>query len=222
MVTARASPSTVAAPRALTVWTTAADSDACTEYTRESAPEFTQFPTRQTCESWVKARRCRPGFRCFDGCNYVVCDAQGSDTISTLMACAVGIRTTIEFAPKSAKLSNGPDWATLLGSIQSLFRVRERVLHVRGFATKAEAPAADARQRLALQRAEVVRSTLVKRGADASRVIAEANRPDTGQQEDRHQVSFEFLPNDVRRQDLDPDSEEYRDYCPDPDPSPAL
>jgi hypothetical protein len=201
----------VAAPRAVTVWTTPADSDVCTEYAPESAPGFAQLETQQACERWVKARRCRPGFRCFDGCNYVACNADGSDTMSTLMFCAVGVRTTVEFAPKSAKLGEAPDWGTLLQSIQSILRVRERVLHVRGFATTAEAPSDDARQRLALQRAEVVRATLVKHGADASRMIAEANRPEAGQPEDQRQVRFEFLPNDVRREDLDPDSEECRD-----------
>ena len=217
-VTAKPSSSAIVArPRAVTVWTTPADSDVCTEYARGSAPEFAQFETQQSCESWVKARRCRPGFRCFDGCNYLACYADGSDTISTLMFCAVAIRTTVEFAPKSAKLGKAPDWATLLASIQSILRVRERVLHVSGFASRAEAPSDDARQRLALQRAEVVRAALVKRGADASRVIAEANRPETGQPEDQHEVRFEFLPNDVRREDLDPNSEQYRDYCQDPE-----
>src|SRR4051812_31980593 len=73
------------------VWTTAPDTDVCTEYENPKAPDFSRFETQRACEQWVHERRCRPGMSCNDGCNDVGCDGTGMHSLRTLIECGLAV-----------------------------------------------------------------------------------------------------------------------------------
>ena len=195
------------------VWTTPERSDTCTAYGAQQAPPQVTFDTKQECVDWVAQRGCRPG-NCFDGCNWSSCDYEGKSAKTTMKGCGVGVGTMVRFVPGSVELEQVPDWDELLERIEMIFRVEERVLHVVGHASMAEAPSYAEGRLLALRRAEAIKSALVTRGVPAQRLITEASDPQLGKLDrELPLVSFRAVPDQPRRNDLRRDSREYRDYC---------
>ncbi len=195
------------------LWTTPDNSDTCQAYPSQVAPPRARFETKQECEHWVAKRLCRPD-GCFDGCNWHTCDIEGQSSRTTMKRCVVGTSVMIRFAPGSAELDQPPDWNELHENITRLFRVEERMLYVVGHASTTETASEAERKQLGQRRAQVVQGELVARGFAPQRIHAELYDPPLGQLDhELPRVSFRVVPDYPRRNDLNPKSNEYRDYC---------
>jgi len=198
------------------VWTTPKSSNVCTEYAR--APLYAQiYYTREECEKWVRERGCQPGYRCFDGCNWGGCMPGGDAMTSTSMMCWVAFTSDIHFEPGTSKLSRQPDWKFLVTQIQGAFRAPERHLLVLGYTEPSEVDNVAAQGQLAQQRAQVVLKELTKRGLPAKRIVAKVGDaeqlPPMGEEADLYRVHFEFDPGERVRNDYEPASLEYQEFC---------
>lgn len=189
----------------------------CTEFAR--GPQSTStFDTREACEEWVRTRYCQPGFRCFDGCNWNTCTRDGSTTISTLLGCSMTFLVNFEFQANTVKLNAEPDWAIAVAGVERALRPAERTVSVLGYTEPNEARGhTDAQKRLALQRAQLIVKELVKRGVAANRLVAKvgdasvfgARRWDSV----LRRVRLELVPEWGVRDDFQPDSREYQEFC---------
>jgi hypothetical protein len=208
-----AAPSEAPAPK---IWTTAPDTDVCTEYEKPKAPDFSLFDTLAACEQWVHERRCRPGMACNDGCNDIACDGTGMRLRSTLLGCGLSIGIgALEFAAKSRRLTTSPDWEGAVRRLQQALRVPERKLKIIGFALPDEAAVPAAARRLARQRAESVARELAARGVDRGRFVIEVGEPSwlgvEGYRVGR--VLVQLDPERRQPQEFDPSSSNYEDLC---------
>lgn len=202
------------------VWTTQSEADACEEFRVSEAPPYSQFDTRSECEAWVGERACRPGFSCFDGCNTVSCDPTGMHLRTTLVDCRLLMPETIEFqfAALTPKGSPPPKLAAIQAALAQVLEAPSRKVIVIGHAGDAEARTSEARDRLAVGRAEVVRRLLVDSGLPRERLIARAANAGGGPvplAAQRSMVSFEFDPDRPTRADADPEAQRTRRWCPD-------
>ncbi len=209
----RASDSTPATPAR---WTTAANSDTCLELERTSRTEYSTFPTRAECEAWVKTRHCRPGFRCFDGCNWKSCDNSGVSSVQTLAGCSPAVVQFVMDRGQS-KVGGSTNWPVVLEMVEARLHAPQRKLQVRGYAAPDEAANPRALQQLARARAETVARELSKRGILRQRLVVDvgdvaelqAHAPDQA----LSLVRLTVLPLGPLRDDFEPSSSEYRHYC---------
>lgn len=216
---AKAPPAGDAALSERHVWTTLTEQDTCEEFPVSEAPPYSQFETRSECEAWVGQRVCRPGFSCFDGCNTVSCDLTGMHLRMTLVDCRLLMPETIEFQVASLipKGSPPPKLAAIQAALAQALEAPSRKVIVIGHAGHAEGKTSEARERLALGRAEVVRRLLVDAGMPGERLIARsasaAGSPPVPLPAQRSVVSFEFDPDRPTRADADPEAQRTRRWC---------
>jgi hypothetical protein len=178
--------------------------------------------TRDACERWVKARKCRPESSCYDGCNWGTCDETGSGTWITDLACPRSLdikeadgsaRSVVFLFEKGSKeLPAGSSWDGIVTAINEALRSKRRSAYVLGESMADDAETPQAREQLALARAEQVRMALVERGIDPTRLRALASP----HQSDRRRASIHLLPQGKLKEELDPASDEYKSYCADP------
>lgn len=209
---ASASPPTAELPRPR--WTTLSNSDTCVELEPRKYSEFATFPSQAECEAWVRERACRPGFSCFDGCNWRSCDARGFGIEETLAACPPGI-VIFQFDRAATKYRDSVDWAWIRDSIKERIQAPERKLLIRGYAATDEAKDTAGVRRLAKARADIVARDLVERGVPRTRmVIAVGSESDfPPYRTERSLVDVSRLPAHPVRDDFEPNTTEYRMFC---------
>jgi outer membrane protein OmpA-like peptidoglycan-associated protein len=195
-------------------WTTLPDSDDCVELSSLSRTDFAKFPSKAECEAWVAARVCRPGFRCFDGCNWRQCDHVGSGIDQTLALCSPGIVRFV-FASGQSKPDPSTKWAELVDVITTRLHGTDRKLLVRGYAAPDEAKNVTALARLAQARADAVARELVQRGIPRKKLAIEVGTTADLPQHDaeRSLVVVSLRPEQPVRDDFEPSSSEYRLFC---------
>lgn len=198
-----------------TVWTTPEQSNVCTEYQRAPMAMPT-YETREACEEWVKKRSCQPGYTCYDGCNWNTCTVRGDGMNTTLLGCTFGVAFHFEFRAGTTKVSSETDWGTWVPALQRVLRVPERNLTMLGYAEASEAGNAEAQKRLALRRARLIVQELAKRGIAPDRMIAKVGDPAAFPGRDAfvwRRVRIEFDPAYRVREDFEPSSSEYQEFC---------
>lgn len=198
------------------IWTTAPDTDACTQYLKQDAPEFSQFDSQPACEEWVQKRRCRPGMRCSDGCNGIACDGTGMHTLSTLVACELGIGIrSIEFREKSVKLPESLDLEQASRLLERALRFPKRKLKLIGVALPSEGASPVAVKQLARKRAEAVARALVLRGADRRRFVIEVLDASTLGMEGYRigRVFLQLDPSERQPEEYDASYPDYENLC---------
>jgi outer membrane protein OmpA-like peptidoglycan-associated protein len=197
-------------------WTTLADSDTCAELKPHVYNDFATFPTRPECEAWVKNRHCRPGFHCFDGCNWRSCDYSGSSMETTFASCSPGI-VQFEFEPGQSKIGPSTNWPFVIDSITSRLRAPSRKLQLRGYAAPDEAKSAASVARLARARADAVAQQLAQRGISRRLLVIEVGSAAEIREHDPERsasvVMVSLLPAQPLRDDFDPRSSEHRLFC---------
>jgi hypothetical protein len=198
------------------VWTTAPDTDVCTEYEKRQAPEFSLFDSQSACAQWVRERRCRPGMSCNDGCNDLGCDATGMHLRSTLLACELRVTLdAIEFLPKSRQLTTQLDWDDAVERLKKQLRLPARKLKIIGFALPSEAASPSAVKELARQRAEMVARAFGSRGIERSRLLPIVGDPSTLGVEGYRvgRVYLQLDPDQLEPEEYDPTSPGYAELC---------
>ena len=212
-------PATSAAPLrySRSVWTTPPDSDECREYSRATAPEALAWESRELCEKWVKERGCRPGHRCFDGCNWRSCTHDGRGFVQTDMACG-GMRYAVEFEPRTANVRSGPTgWPTFREQFKKRLKNPKRRLRLIGYAEPDEATSKAELERLARRRAEKLRQALVADGIAAKRLLVELGDAqqlrEAGLQGALNVVHILDDPAEPIREDFEPDSPKFQKFC---------
>lgn len=197
------------------IWTTAPDTDVCTEYRKAQSPHSSQFGSKQACEQWVQQRRCRPGMSCNNGCNDVRCDATGMHIMSTLMECGLLVVAPLEFREKSVKLRDALDWAEAAARLQRALRLPSRKLKISGFALPSEAASPAMVKRLAQQRAEAVARLLASHGVDRGRFVVEIGDPaELGVEGYRvGRVQLHMEPNRLQPEEYDASYAGYENLC---------
>lgn len=154
------------------VWTTESKADDCRAFPVGSAPPFSTFDSREACESWVKGRRCRPGFFCSDGCNTKRCSPDGDHLSTTLVSCELRFQMKFEF-PRGSSVALGSAKTTMQEITPALHRVLDEPsgkIMLRGQTTAADAKTAAARTRLAEARTRSIRDMLAAEGVPPGRV----------------------------------------------------
>jgi hypothetical protein len=136
---------------------------------------------------------------------------------STLLSCSVSIVPYVHFEPGTSKPTERLDWAWIVTQFKIALRPRERRLIVVGYADASEAANAAEVTRLAELRAKTIAQQLVKHGLDPRRIVSrvgdlEALRS-SGVAFDEERVRFEFDPWQRVRDDYEPNSREYREFC---------
>jgi hypothetical protein len=197
-------------------WTTLADSDTCVELQPRVYNDFATFPTQPECEAWVKKRHCRPGFHCFDGCNWRSCDYSGFAIEQTYAACSPGVVQFV-FEPGESKPGPSTNWPAVIDMITSRLRAPSRKLQLRGYAAPDEAKNAAGVARLARARADAVARELAQRGISRKRLVIEVGSAAEiwGDYPERSVslVMVSVLPEEPLRDDFEPRSSEYRQFC---------
>jgi hypothetical protein len=136
---------------------------------------------------------------------------------TTLASCSISVVSHVHFEPGTSKPSERLDWAWMVAQLKVTLRPRERRMIVVGYADASEAASAAAVTRLAELRAKTIAQQLVKHGLDPKRIVSrvgdlEALRS-SGVAFDEERVRFEFDPWQRVRDDYEPNSREYRDFC---------
>ena len=176
------------------------------------------YETREACEEWVKNRFCQPGYVCFDGCNWNTCTRRGDGMITTLIGCTFGVAYDFEFRAGTTKLNPEPDWDMWVTGLQRVLRAPQRKLTMLGYADASDAPGnAEAQKRLALRRAQLIVQELAKRGIAPDRMVAKVGDPAAFPRRDDafawRRVHIEFDPAYRVRDDFEPSSSEYQEFC---------
>jgi outer membrane protein OmpA-like peptidoglycan-associated protein len=179
-------------------WTTLPDTNRCCRFPRSTAPRFAKYPSRAACETWVRQRRCRPGWTAFDGCNSYSCSEDGRSLHSTMAgACYVAIFQWIRFAPGSAELSDQArcDIRTTLPQFSRSIE-KGRGIVIKGFIHTADP--SPRRTELALDRARAVKRLLAESGVPDENTVALADREvPMGVDPPVPVVTFDLFPNEV-------------------------
>ncbi len=198
------------------LWTTAPYSNVCSDDVGGDARDYRKFATRDECEVWVKERSCRPGYACFDGCNWRHCSWDGESIEMTYAAC-VSWLYNFEFSPGSQRLSNEPEWSWMEPGIARELKAPQRRLVISGFVEPGESESRAGADRLARARAELVRGKLLKHGIAAKRIVTQLGDADslraTNYQGGLALVRISFDPTERVREDFEPNSHEYKLYC---------
>jgi hypothetical protein len=175
--------------------------------------------TQPECKAWTESRRCRPGFHCFDGCNWRNCNDAGSAIETTLAACSPGIVQFV-FEAGQSKIGASTDWPFVMDMITGRLRAPQRKLQIRGYAGPDEAKNAAGVARLARTRAEAVARELAQRGISRRRLVIEAGSAAEIQEiqegsptQSASLVGVSVLPEQPLREDFEPKSSEYRLFC---------
>jgi outer membrane protein OmpA-like peptidoglycan-associated protein len=207
------------APRAGPRWTTLTDSDVCIELEPTTYTDYATFATQPECKAWTESRRCRPGFHCFDGCNWRNCNDSGSAMETTLAGCSPGIVQFV-FEAGQSKLGPSAHWPAVIDMITGRLRAPQRKLQIRGYAGPDEAKSAAGVARLARTRAEAVARELAQRGISRQRLVIEAGSAAEIQEIQERSptqvaslVTVSVLPEHSLRDDFEPKSSEYRLFC---------
>lgn len=195
-------------------FTTRANSDVCVELAPRERTDFATFSTKIACEDWVENRHCRPGFRCFDGCNWRSCDDSGSSIEETLALCSPRVARFV-FEPGQSRLPPATNSTPIVDAISTRLKAPERKLRVRGYAAASEAKNDAAVTRLAQARADAVARELAKRGIPRPRLVVDvgtaAELP--AQPPEHALVMVSLLPEAPLRSDFEPSSGEYQLFC---------
>lgn len=197
-------------------WTTLDDSDTCIELDPKAHSDFSTFPTQPACEAWVKSRHCRPGFHCFDGCNWRSCDDSGSAIEQTLAACSPRLVQFL-FEPGQSKPGPSTNWPAIVDLISARLRAPQRQLKLQGYAGVDEAKSMPEVERLARTRSSAVARELAQRGISRQRLVIEVSSAAEIQRSNFEQparyVMVSLLPEEPLRDDFAPGSREYRSFC---------
>jgi flagellar motor protein MotB len=136
----------------------------------------------------------------------------------TQLDCSLRLLETIEFQQASRALvaSAGPLLAEIAAALAQVLAVPTRKLIVIGYAGEAEAKTNEARVRLALGRAEVVRRLLIDAGLPGDRLVAVAADAGTTPlpiPAHRRVVSFELDPDRPTRADVEAETRRAERWC---------
>ncbi len=197
-------------------WTTSKNSNECSENSAGDTSYYQHFQTREECETWVKERSCRPGFACFDGCNWGGCDGDGKGMTQTLLGCP-SLAYNFEFSPRSMDVQKEPDWAWMQEGVAEEFKAPQRRLIISGYVEPGNTEVRASAEKRALARAKLVRRKLIKHGLPAKRLVTELGDVEAlravGYAGTLALVRVGFDPAERVREDFVPSSREYQLWC---------
>ena len=190
-------------------WTTLPGRDACCLFAPGQWPDHLRHPSRKACEDWVRARTCRPGSSCSDGCNTRSCSSDGMAVRTTIRDCDLRILTRVEFAPGSSVALELP--RGLVEVLGKLTRAGRQIRLSGGAAPSEGSPGA--RSALARKRAEVVRAQLVTEGLTGESLSVTEGASFAGVVAEQPAVTFQIYPPEPRPEDFGPDACKRKNYC---------
>jgi hypothetical protein len=133
----------------------------------------------------------------------------------TIRDCEFFILPKVRFPRGSADVSRAEgNLDEIASTAQKVLRLPQRRLLAR-HSDSADGPTTEGRRQLALRRAIGVRGMPVQRGLSECRIDVRANEPGTAESstDSRGSVEFKVEPSRPLREDLNPESDKYRQFC---------